>query len=361
MPNGTSMKAAFVREGVGWPPASAEATQLVPFLSESVVLQDTHEGVVTRDNQVSSIVIGRQAVGDLSLTMSYTGLEFFLASVMGFESPQSPYTLDTGVYQHVFESDGTLSDQVWLAGEGWIAGTGLVAGDHKVRHGTWVVDKGVAPWETSGAYLNSLQMQAAAGACTFTSSLLGYVVQYHSATDFGPLTCLREMVTFSGFDMFLSPVAPITSANVLHDVLGASFTLQNNLAAFQTPASRRFFTEPRREAPALLSGSFAIPTYSVSGLDLQGWADEGTALYGLMQFTGRAITDDFSFSLSFWFPKLKLTKYDIAVQGPGQVQQVYEFVGNTRPDAPTGFPAMVKYGPLVIELVNQNEANALID
>ncbi len=354
---GFSIKSAFSKENAGWPPDAVEATSLLPLLSESVSLKSEHEGLLTVDRQSYTKIVQRQSFGDVSLALQYKGLEFYFAAALGFSNPQSPTLLETGAYQHLFEVDHTLSEQGWLAAEGWLAGAGLTAGDKKIRHGTYVVDKGQAPWETNGVMLQDVSFQANPAGCTVTSNVSGYTTSYFSATVFSGLSCTIVPVRFSDMRLLLGASPSLVE---VPDVVGTGFTVANNLASVQTVETRTLFAEPRREAPALVSGSFALPFYTSQGPQLQLWADNGTRLYGCIEFVGEQFSATYSYTLRFWFPEIRLTSYDIGVQGPEQLQQVYDFVGNTSTGQPGGFPTILKNGPVLIELINDVSQNPLL-
>lgn len=357
---GFLIRSAFQREVSGWPPVASEATGLVPLLSESVRMESQHEGIYTVDRQTHTTLTSRTVTGDISLGAHYVGLEFYLAAALGFISPVLPSTVETGVYQHVFEVDNTLSEEGWLAGEGWEADMGLIAGDRKVRHGTYVIDKQTAFWESNGVMLGGFTFQANPAAVTFTSSVMGYLTQYASVSDLSVLSCAKEMITFSDVTLYITSIAPITSADIISDIVGVSITLDNALEAVHTVESKKAIGEPRRGSIPTVTGSFALPFYGSIGPQLQTWADNDTRLFALVECVGQEIGASSNFLLRFWMPCFKLTSYDIGVQGPQQLQQVYSFIANTADETTEGLPTTYKTGPLIVELVNENSQNALL-
>jgi hypothetical protein len=140
-----------------------------------------------------------------------------------------------------------------------------------------------------------------------------------------------------------------TNLTAINDVVGWSVHGSNNVNTVYDVDN--FIRQPAKDAPTLVEGSFAIPLYTSQGPLLQTWSDLGTSLVACAEFVGVDINDDYAYSLKVWFPSVRLTGYDIGVQGPGQLQQVYSFVANTSLTTPTGFPVANKPTPIIIELV----------
>jgi hypothetical protein len=349
-----------------WPSAfPAVVTSLLPLLSETVNIRIEQSGVAGTAFTSPPITTSRYVEGDVSLDATYNGLEFFLTAALGFMAPSiegvpMPELLDTGIYRHLIEMDPVLNSQTWLADEGWLANSGLIANQRKLRRGSYVIDKEVAIWEAKSCMLNSLILQTNPVATTFTSGLVGYDMTFSTVVgnNLSALFCPKDSLDFRDAILYLSDTAPLTSASIVSDLVGFAVSLNNNLQLFNTQKTGKFVDEPARQGPAIVTGSFAIPFFNGAGGQLQAWATSGTRLMGLLEFIGEDL-GDFDASMKFWFPDIRLTGSQIEVSGPEQVQQNYSFVASSS-ETPEGFPANIKNGPMVIEIVNNTSAHALL-
>jgi len=374
MPAGFNSRVAFQREAVvytpTWPSVTPSvATALLPLLSESVTPQLELEGLLTTDSKVSTlqpIVVGKSVQGTVLIAATFHGLEFFLVAALGFMAPAIdtvplPEMLDVGIYRHLIEIDTSLSGTTWLADEGWIADSGLIAGQEKLRRGTYVANKDLSIWEARSCMIANLGFQTSPAGTAFSASIFGHSLTYFTAVNntLLGLPCPIDFLDFSDAILYLSETAPLLSSNTVSDFVGFSFSLDNNLAIYNTTHTKTSIAEPRRSGPAVVTGSFALPLYMSTSIQLQEWAAAGTRLYGLLEFTGESL-GDYNSTMRFWFPNITLTSLDIPISGTQQIQQVYNFVANKPESTPEGFPANIKTGVLMIEIINTTNNHALI-
>jgi hypothetical protein len=383
MPAGFESKAAFVREADiytrTWPSAvPAVATQILPLLAENVGPEVGQAAIVTEDSDNQALfskIVNQSGGGELVVEARYSGLEFIFAASLGFMAKRigsvvMPEVLGGGAFRHLFEIDRVLEGQGWLPGEGWVAddsGPELIADMQKLRRGTFVVDKGVLLWETLsamplGLLINgngngfvTVQMPVA-GFTTFLGSIGG--------NDLSALTCETERVLYTDMTMKVARLAdaPLTDLDLLAEVTGFNVGLNNNLTTTTTHDTKTHPDEPSRSGPIEVRGGFAIPSYKSDNDDLSFEFQAGQELISIIEFVGPEIAaSGEDFTLRIYLPSMKITGVSIEVGGPQMVQQNYEFTCYKPETTPTGFPANVKNGTMMIELINDVSTHALLD
>ena len=351
-----------------WPSAaSAAVTALLPLLSEDLANELGQVAVVTVDNRVfqgAPLVADRNTAGNLVLDLRFDGLELIWLLGLGFQARRiagtsMPENLGGGAYRHLFEVDPVLGYQPWLPGEGWVSNDGLLSGQGKVRRATVVVEKGANLWETKDAVVEGLTFQGNAAGMSIVLNMFGYTTNYFSTVNptLSALSCPTEPLTY--MDMEVS-ITDGSSAVSLTELVGFQWSIRNNLSTAATTSTAPFVDEPRRAGPAVVQGTFALPSYSAEALILQGWAQTNTALSMRAEFTGDTIGGGNDFRLTFYFPALTLSSADLPVQGPQQVQGNFAFVAHKPSTVPFGFPASVKGGHVMVEVVSTLSTNPLI-
>jgi hypothetical protein len=383
MPAGFDSKAAFVKEADlftrTWPSTlPAVATEILPLLAESVGPEVGQAAIVPVDNsnQASfSKIINESGGGELLLDARYSGLEFLFAASLGFMAKRigstvMPEVLGGGAFRHLFEIDPVLEGQGWLAGEGWVAndtGPELIADFQKLRRGTFVVDKGVLLWETLSAMPLGLVINGNGNSpVTMQTAFMGHTTFLGSVAgnDLSALTCTTERVLYTDMVMKVARLAdaPLTDLDILAEVTGFNVILQNNISASPSQDTGTHPDEPSRVGPAEVRGGFAIPSYQVDNDDLSFEFQTGQELIGIIEFVGPAIGGSGEdFTLRIYLPSMKITGVSIEIGGASQVQQNYEFTCYKPSSTPSGFPANVKGGSMMIELINDVSTHALID
>ena len=366
MPGGFTVKAGLKREANPvsrtWPTPIETVTQLLPLRSSSVGPTTDQAGVITVSSQGTTSpprILSQYLVGDISVGMSYTGLEELLVCGLGFMAPSLPEELDTGVYRHLFEIDGVLSQQVFLSDEGWLADDGLVVDTYKNRRVTYVVDKTAALWEAQSVMVDSLIFQANGAEVTLTASIQGYAIElFGQVNDLVGLSCPYTPVVFTSAVLYLSDTAPVPVFS--DDLLGFQVTVQHGLNVIQTVDSGLKIAEPRKSGATVVSGSLAFPFYSASSDALRFWADNGASLYAVLEFIGPEIgATGYDHTLRLYMPNLVVVSHNSDVTGPEQLQHTFSFVCSPG-DTPEGFPANIKNGAFMIEITNSNASHALL-
>lgn len=380
MPAGFDTKAAFVREADlfarTWPSAlPAVAGSILPLLAESVGPEVGSLSIAPVDANAQANfprIATEAAGGELLIEARYSGLEFLIAAALGFMgkrigSTLMPEALGGGAFRHLYEIDNTLHGDPWRAGDGWVADdTGFVADLQKLRRGTFVVDKGVLLWETLSAMPLGLTINGNSnGLVTMQTSFIGHQTLLGTLVnnDLSALACTTERVLYTDMTFQIVDLldAPLAQEDVLSEVTGFNISLNNNISAPLTKDSGKNPDEPSRTGPVSVTGGFAIPTYAPDNDDLSFFYQSGRELIGLIEFVGPEIASSGEFfTFRIYLPSMKITGVSIEVAGPSKVQQNYQFTC-TKPDStPPGFPANVKNGTMMIELINDVSQHPLI-
>jgi hypothetical protein len=196
-----------------------------------------------------------------------------------------------------------------------------------------------------------------------STQMVGYLTSLGSlvSNDLSALSCSTERVLYTDMNFQIGQTAPLTVLDNLPDVTGFQISMNNNLSTIMTKDTGRFPDEPSRVGPLEVGGSFALPTYDVLNSRLSTDYQLGNELVALIEFEGPEIASSgFNYTLRFWLPSVKIVGVSIDVGGPEQLQQNYQFEA-TRPSVtPTGFPANIKNGTMMIELITDVAQHPLI-
>lgn len=370
--------AAFEREdivfGKVWPSLNpATPIELIPLVSESINVSNDQRSIATRDSSPGARTprtLQSRVDGQVAVTASYEGLEFFLTCALGLE----PHRLDGilmpeevvvgEVYRHIIEVDDDLHAAGWTPGSGFIPGDGsplgdnLIPGQRKMRRGTWYIQKGLNVWRATSMMFSGLSFQAQPTALpTFQASGLGPTIDYSppSQPDLSSLSCPSVPLSFQ--DMTLSRVTGGTETPI--DVSSFSLSIGDPFRPLSTRDTGTSIEEPRRPGFVPVRGGFSIPdSTDTTYLDLN-ITQIPFALKA--EFTGPMIGSTGSFyRFTIYLPAVNLTSADADTSGPNKIVQRFQFVASTSSSVPTLFPTTFKEGPVFFEIINTNPANSLL-
>jgi hypothetical protein len=375
---GISTKAALRREPLvytrTWPAGTpGAANALIPFLQESVreVPDRVSPPVVWPGAyETAPRLHGKRTSGDLTLQLTYEGIEQVWAMALGHQAKRYggtvfPQQLAVGAYKHRFEVAADLWGHGWLAGLcGFRAGDGLTAGQRMVRRGTLVVDKSVSAWEAKSCMVGSLELEAAPDGLALSLGLVGHSLS--RASGINPnLTGLEdpdlEPVEYHDLEFRLGAQSASTAldSSTAFQVSGLRLSLDNRLGAPMTPHTAPYLDEPARVGKAVVQGRLNLPRYTAD--TLLTWCINGTTLMASCTWTGPQIAaTGQNFALTLWLPHVVIEDVEAPTQGPQRQQLAVAF----RAFAPTitcaGFPTTVLSGPLVVEVVSALATNPLL-
>lgn len=353
--------------------STAVVTELLPLLNEDVRQERDQESVIDRASDSDSfatrlLTLGVSVRGGFAITLSYRGIETLLACALGHQAYRldgnvQPEDVDSGVaFRHVFEMETDLDKTDWLAGDGFIAGTdGLIAGSQKVRRITYAVNKGPNVWAAKSGYFGALSLGFSPQGPSAEANLVFHSISTNDANNaaISLLSCDHERIVFQDVECYFTPstnIDPEDPGNLVN-IVGINLELDNALSVIHSRHSGLTIEEPRRGAAAVLSGTMAIPRYSTNTLIDAAYGDVPSRL--LIVATGPIIPGTTTnYQLRIHLPNIQFTGADVPVDGPDQTSQSYSFVALST-DETVGLPPTSRKGPMVIELINDNNTHTL--
>lgn len=382
MPAGFNNKAGIVREATTfskvWPSTNpGTVVQLLPVVSEDVNITLDQQSAVTRDSYPSPErlkTIRDAADGGITVNAQYVGMEQLWAYTLGHQANRlndvlQPEEITAGLsYRHTFELDKHLKQGGWVAGSGFKAGPqpigdGLTAGQQKIRRFTYAQFKGFSVWEVKSAMINNLTLQVSPSGVNINFSIVGYEINYSSATNAGItlLTCPVNRIRFRDCKLSIrqADASPFQPEDELSEITGFSVQIANNLQAINTKDTKTKIEEPQRSGAVTVTGGFALPRFL--NLNLANFNRNQTRYRMKLECTGPLIpgTAD-NFKMTLWFPSVTMTGGDQPTRGPEQLQQNYSYLALPGSGAP-GFPVTSFTGPIIVELINDNGDHTLLD
>ena len=235
------------------------------------------------------------------------------------------------------------------------------------------VFKGVDEWSFIAVMCNSITFKLNSDGLKITMELIPFRILTAASAftpNFIPTTIIAEAnyvdkINFSDAAFWLdtySTSVPLTSADAVgisEFELTIKHSLQSDLLTTASPVRR---AEPMVEGFREVTGSFTIPRYNTNARLTQ--YTDGTDLMAKLDLTGRQLHSAASASyeeMIFWLRRIRLTKPDTNVSGPGVVPEKHTFrcLAPSGTEAPSGMPAYYITNPEVqIQTVNQNPFNA---
>lgn len=373
---GNLTKAGLVREATTYAPtypaaAPAAVARLLPLLAESLSAQPqarTHARVEPTTSVVRGAVQALTSPCAITLQATYAGLETLWSCALGMQARRiagtsQPQDLTGGAYLHTFEIDPELHSHAWRAGTGWRSGDGLRAGQQMCRRMTFVVDRQVSAWELLSSLAQQIEISASPAGVTMGVSLVGHSVDRSSAVN-ANLSALSDpadpYIQFHHLEARIGAYSTDTALDAGDAVTLSGFTLglDNALVARQRLGTGLYIGEPRRSAPAAVSGRLVLPRYTAD--TVIDWAEAGTTLMARFRFASPEIIGGaIPYALDLWLPSLVLRAPQAPTQGPSRQPVSVEFEAETPTAAAAGFPSVLAQGPLVVQVQSDISTNPL--
>ncbi len=389
-PSGVNVRAAVKRhpETSDYGDGSTNVADMIPLLSESMSMtpeMDQNDALTGTASNGEQEVIGENVAGSVNLGMWFEGLEYFLLAAMGFENP----TVYAGAYGsgsggspapdkatgangfcHVFELDDELHRVSWAAGERAASSGGSsdptywTAMDKKVRALSLGIDKIMPTFsvhEYQESMVQKMTMSLGLDKCSLAFDLVSRKHEWSTSLNRDNWV-LGETARalFTGLTMTIGPVGD--SQGSAFPVQSFEMSLENGLKVEKASGSGLYSIEPiRGDGGRKVSGKFHLARFETE--QYQTWLDDGTELQIVVKVTGKAIgSSTFHNEFQIVLPKVKLTKSDFPVAGPGVITGDVEFVASKPDSTRTWLTTLLggieekKSGELLVFLKNSRAA-----
>ncbi len=384
-PSGTNIRAAVGRppETSNFGDAHTDIADMIPLLSESMKNapeMDSNDALTGSAANGEQEVIGYSVGGSVNLGMWFEGVEYFLLAAMGFEnptvysggvhgagtggSPAPDRTSSPTAFAHLFECDDVLHRVPWRAGERAVSSGGSsdptywTAADQKVRSLSLGIDK-TMPASRVHQYRESMvqkmTMSLTLEKCSLAFDLVGQKHLRDSSMNYANwILGETDRALFTGLQMTIAPVGD--SRGAAFPIQSFESSLENNLDVAKASGSGTSIIESvRGDVGRKVSGKFHLARFETE--QYQTWLDDGTELQIVLTLTGGTIPGSaWSFGYDMILPKVKLTKSDFPVAGPGVITGDCEFVAS-KPDSTRPWLTTLLGG---IQEVHHNELLVLL-
>jgi hypothetical protein len=383
---GFESKAGLQREPIVfskvWPSTSLRVIDaLLPLLNEDVDLEQDQvlsSRTTNRAALAAPVVTSQRVRGPIAFNVLYEGLEFIWAMILGFQAraingTTIPEDLDGVAFRHLYEVDEVLDAQPWRSGDGFTCGTianggsGLICGQRKMRRATWAIDKVFNIWEARSVMVDAMQLQASNANVLMQLATVGHSIDYDAQinTNIANVACDKDpRVLWPHCRVLLAPfneTTPLDDDNEISDLTGVQLSINNSLRANPTRDTRKEIDEPRRRGSVVISGSVAAGVFNDNNSPIQNFNQVQTELMMIIEFIGAQIPGSAEFyTLRLYFPTIRMTGHNNPTQGAGQRRPSFTFAAYKPSVQPAGFPASIKNGPIMVELINTVQAHPLL-
>ena len=305
------------------------AGDAVPFASESIskgLDRLSNPALIGAGITLPSEIVGIDVGGDVGGRFTYRGWERLVMCALGFEHPDdSPATLASGAYAHLFECDEALADAPWESGE---RAGGFDSEDLKVRHGVLGLAKQTSDWLWESVMVNKMTITGRPAGIDISFDLIGFDLakgSYNSANWTLPAgstaMCLFQQGVFklglrSGGAGNLDEYCPSMWELVVDNKLKT-----DDRSLYSAPN----IVQPERSGFREVSWKMEFPRYYDDLETLYDLGEANQELAGFLVITGPQIASTGYYrKWSFFMSSMRYKTPVMSIDGPGPITHSFE-------------------------------------